>query len=87
MIFISLLLALTPPQTASTPMSVHAQVSQTCLVTVTRVTCRGALDRPGQVRITRAGRDRNQEAFNARALNRANQARIAYAGYVTVVEF
>lgn len=87
MIFISLLLALTPPQTASTPMSVHAQVSQTCLVTVTRVTCRGALDRPGQVRITTGARDRGQQAFNARAVDRLGQTRIVYAGRITVVEF
>lgn len=87
MIFISLLLALTPPQTASTPMSVRAQVSQTCAITTTRVTCRGALDRPGQVRITPGARDRNQEAFSARSLDRVGQARIVYAGRITVVEF
>jgi hypothetical protein len=87
LIFISLLLTLTPPQTTSTPMSVRAQVSQTCAVTATRVTCRGALDRPGHVRITRGVQNRAKETLIAHTLERVGRTRIAYTGPVSVIEF
>lgn len=88
MIFLSLLLALTPPQTSTTVVAVRAQVTQTCLVTTTRVTCRGAQDRPGQVPIIRDSRDRSDQSRIAPgAQEPRGQARITYGGHVTVVEF
>lgn len=57
MILLPLMLALTlpPPQTSTTVMAVRARVAQTCVVSTTSVTCRGALDRPGSRRIIRSG--------------------------------
>jgi hypothetical protein len=88
MIFISLLLALTPPQTSTSVVTVRAQVAQTCVVTTTRVTCRGAQDRPGQVRITQGAQYRpDQGVIAAGALPPGGPSRITYGGPVTIVEF
>jgi hypothetical protein len=55
MLLLSLLLVVSPPQTSTTVMAVRAQVAQTCVVTPTNVTCRGAQDRPEERRIIRSG--------------------------------
>jgi|GEM_PF-5044918 len=87
MIFLSLMLAPTLPQTATSGMSVRARVAQTCVVTTTRVTCRGALDRPGQARISTGQYAPEQGVVSPGAQDPRGQARVIYGGQVTVVEF
>lgn len=87
MIFISLLLALTLPQTSTSVVTVRAQVAQTCLVTTTRVTCRGALDRPGQVRISAGQYGLGQAVVSPGLQDLRGPSRITYGGRITVVEF
>ncbi|KQY84736.1 hypothetical protein [Brevundimonas sp. Root1423] len=55
MLLLPLLLLVTPVQTSTAVMAVRAQVTQTCVVTAEKVTCRGARDRPEQRRVIRGG--------------------------------